>query len=121
MSCSTSSTESAPFSRPMSAIIRSDSSGPIPAIGSSRSSSRAFGRQREADLELALLAVRERARGYAGARGEADALEHGARLLEERRFRRERAPEREARAAARLHRERDVVEDGEARKRLVIW
>src|SRR3954468_3388634 len=47
---------------------------------------------------------------------QANFISDGARFVEKRRFLRHRAPEREARAAARLDSERQVVEDGEVAK-----
>ena len=48
--------------------MRSDSSGPMPASGSSSSSTLRLARQRHGDLELALLAVRQRAGDASGHR-----------------------------------------------------
>ena len=57
MSCSISRIVRSRLSSRSSAIMRTDSSGPMPAIGSSSSSMRGRGRERHRDLELAVLAV----------------------------------------------------------------
>src|SRR6185369_190310 len=68
----------------------------------------------EADLERALLAVREGARELRLLAGKAELREEAARFVEEHALGGERPPEGEARAAARLHRRREVVEHAEA-------
>ena len=97
-------------SRSISATIRSDSSGPVPASGSSSSSK--SGRVASASptssarcSPCASWSARVPARCAAG-RSRRAAL----RLVEERLLAAHRAPERQARAAARLHGKRKVVE-----------
>ena len=55
--------------------MRCDSSAPMPAIGSSSSSSFGIACQRHRDLELALLAVAERSGRRVGAVAQADRLQ----------------------------------------------
>ena len=95
--------------------MRCDSSGPMPAIGSSSSSRRGRVASAMRDLELALLAVRQAsAASTSAALGEPDLGEHVARRLDAARASvARRAPEAEAVAGMRLHRERHVVERGE--------
>jgi len=72
------------------------------------------GGKRQAHFERALLAVRERGRDDSLAPGESDFAGDRSRFVEKRRLCRDRPPEREARAAPRLHRQRKVVEHGKA-------
>ena len=75
--------------------------------------------EREPDLERALLAVRELPAMTAQALGQADLPASIVRASSNSTAsRRDRPPEREARAAARLHREREVVEHGKAPEEL---
>ena len=90
--------------------MRADSSGPMPAIGSSSSSMRGPRRQRHGDLELAVLAVAQVGDDRIGAVGEADAGERGARGLAQLGLAARVAPEAEGVAGMRLHGERHVVE-----------
>ena len=113
MSCSTSRSRAAlergRAARPSSA----DSCGPMPAIGSSSSSRR--GRLASA---IAISSARRSpcdsaAAGVVGPVGEPDLGQHAAARSRSRGVARSRAPEAEAVAGVRLHRERDVVERGE--------
>src|SRR4030088_3414971 len=115
MSCSTSSSVMRARMRSRSAIMFSDSSGPMPAIGSSKGKTRGgAGGERQTHFERTLLAVRERARDRSLAPGEPDFAGDGSGFVEKRRLCRDGPPEREARAASRLHRQREVVEHGKA-------
>ena len=89
--------------------MRCDSSMPMPAIGSSSSSSRGSRGERHRDLELALLAVGQVRRQDIVLSCKADLLEHALRRLDQGRIAARGAPEPEAVAGVRLHRERDVV------------
>ena len=67
------------------------------------------GGERHRHLELALLAVREVRRQDVLSRQKADLFQHVFRGLDQRRVAARGAPEAEAVAGMRLHRERDVV------------
>ena len=73
-------------------------------------------RQRDRELQRALLAVRELAGRHVGALGEADLRERGQRGRVQRRLVGRATEEAEARPRARLHGERDVLQHREARQ-----
>ena len=94
--------------------MRADSSGPMPAIGSSSSSMRGLRRQRHRELELAVLAVADAGDAGVSARAPSPTrVERRARRLAQLGLAARVAPEAERVAGMRLHRERDVLERGE--------
>ncbi len=118
MSCSISRTAWPSFSSSSSASIRSVSSAPIPASGSSSSSTCGFGREAHRDLELSLLAVRQRAGRLAAATSRAPRAR--ARAAPRRGCRRSATPGVHQSHGARLARLRGqpaVLEDREAPER----
>ena len=96
--------------------MRADSSGPMPAIGSSSSSTRGLVASAIAISSWRCSPWLRSATQHVGARGETDAFERGARRLAQFRLAARVAPEAEGVAAVRLHGERDIVERGEIGK-----
>ena len=116
MSCSISRMVSSCLSSRRISTMRRDSSGPIPAIGSSSSS-----RRGEVASAIAISSWRcspwlSLATSMSARVAEPDARERRARRFAQFRLAARIAPEAEGVAAMRLHRERDIVERREIEK-----